>query len=407
VLSVEHVKAMPVWEIPHRIKQCLRGRWWHAVASGLACWATLTWCASGAASGSLSWSPRRVPHLPGQSSSLAGVSCTSRTACTAVGASEGANSRAALVERWNGSRWSIQSIANLPGTTGSDLSGVSCPSAIACTAVGSYVDESGRVLPLSLRWNGATWLVQSAATPAESTFGAFNSVSCPSPTICEAVGSFDLTNGATVTLAERWQAGRWSLQPTPTLATGDGYESVLQAVSCPAGSACIAVGYTNTGGLRGCDTADLGLIERWNGSRWSMQAAICHQGELSTGFGGVSCPSQMACMAVGSVSATAFSGPAAEWSTGSRWRDVISPYFLTDPFTAVSCPSKSTCIAVGETHEIARWDGHKWSPDTVPTTPDLTGISCVSRARCVAVGTTAAGNGTSLISRPPNNDAQG
>jgi hypothetical protein len=69
---------------------------------------------------------------------LNGVSCTSATACTAVGTLIGYVAVVAPVaEAWNGTSWTIQ---NTPTPSGagyySQFNGVSCTSATACTAVG-------------------------------------------------------------------------------------------------------------------------------------------------------------------------------------------------------------------------------------------------------------------------------
>ena len=121
-----------------------------------------------------SWSLRRQPNLVCSNSSdtdggytVNGVSCTSRTACTAVGTA---------VYRWEGHRWSIQ-----PAPIGADgLSGVSCTSTNACTAVGSRI----------YTWNGLDWSSVRIPRPAEATAPELTGVSCPSRGSCVAVGSY-------------------------------------------------------------------------------------------------------------------------------------------------------------------------------------------------------------------------
>ena len=46
--------------------------------------------------------------------------------------------RVTLAERWNGTSWTIQPTPSPPGAHSSDLTGISCTSATACTAVGNY-----------------------------------------------------------------------------------------------------------------------------------------------------------------------------------------------------------------------------------------------------------------------------
>jgi hypothetical protein len=51
----------------------------------------------------------------------------------------------ALAERWIGTKWSLQSTPNPPGASESNFDGVSCTSKSACTAAGHY-------------YNGTTYL---------------------------------------------------------------------------------------------------------------------------------------------------------------------------------------------------------------------------------------------------------
>jgi hypothetical protein len=82
-----------------------------------------------------------------------GVSCKPATACTAVGRYLTAPfTPLGLAERWNGTRWSIQTPPNPAGTSQSELDGVSCISATACTVVGSYTTSSTLSRALAERW---------------------------------------------------------------------------------------------------------------------------------------------------------------------------------------------------------------------------------------------------------------
>jgi hypothetical protein len=88
-----------------------------------------------------------VPIDGAVGTTLTAVSCTSADACTAVGnVLNGANQHQTLAERWNGREWLVQSTPNPGGATDSFLSSVSCSSATACTAVGS-LDTSCRSDP--------------------------------------------------------------------------------------------------------------------------------------------------------------------------------------------------------------------------------------------------------------------
>jgi hypothetical protein len=64
------------------------------------------------------------------------VSCPTDRMCVAVGESSFATTGTMLAERWNGHTWSVTRLARPPGATNRFLTGVSCTSARACTAVG-------------------------------------------------------------------------------------------------------------------------------------------------------------------------------------------------------------------------------------------------------------------------------
>ena len=97
---------------------------------------------------------------------LLAVSCPSATACLAVGFGKTRHVGTAMAESWNGTSWTTTPSAAPPGASQSDLRAVSCTSATACTAVGFYRDISGTQHDLAERWDGSSWTVQSAPDPA-------------------------------------------------------------------------------------------------------------------------------------------------------------------------------------------------------------------------------------------------
>ena len=79
----------------------------------------------------------------GTENSLTSVSCASRRACIAVGSASAGSitSGGALVEAWNGTRWSI--VLSRIGRRGATvLYGVSCPSVTMCMATGTRYTSS-------------------------------------------------------------------------------------------------------------------------------------------------------------------------------------------------------------------------------------------------------------------------
>ena len=111
------------------------------------------------------------------------VSCASATACMVTWGSFGE----ALSRWWNGSKWTAPAfVGPKPRSQVTSIFGVSCTSKTACTAAGSFTYSSGSG-PLVQNWNGTKWTVTAAPNPVGG-IGAFNAVSCTSATVCTAVG---------------------------------------------------------------------------------------------------------------------------------------------------------------------------------------------------------------------------
>ncbi len=210
------------------------------------------------------WTIQTTPNPSGATASyLLGVSCISASACTATGFSTAGSTDQALAERWNGTTWTTQATANPSGATASQLYGVSCTSASACTAVGNYQTSTGTTAALAEHWNGTTWSVQPTAHPSDATADYLSGVSCTSASACTGVGWYETTPGAYETLAERWDGTAWAVQPTPN--PSGATASYLFGVSCASASACTAAGYA----LNPNYTA---IAERWNGTTWAVQS---------------------------------------------------------------------------------------------------------------------------------------
>jgi len=408
------------------------------------------------------WSVTPTPDPPGAAGAgLFAVSCTSATACTAAGDyNDRSGTSLTLVERWNGSAWSIEPTPNPAGAVAGGLFGVSCPSASACTAVGSFVDAAGTIEPLAEALGPGGWSLQAAANPPGAAGSGLTAIACSSASACIAVGQIVLSDGTRRTLAETWDGTSWGV--TATAEPAGATTSWLAGVSCSRAGRCTAVGQYD----------DLqrghGLAESWNGSAWSEQAVVDPAHSVGSGLSGVSCSAPGRCAAIGGylrwqstigltlayswndagwkVAATqnptgagtavllgvscpstdrcvavgyhenraGVSKTFAEASAGGRWRRqrIPSPsHAITTQLEDVACPSVSACIAVGnlslvvETQSalVERWDGRRWSIETsVPlpatTYADLTSVSCASADDCTAVGgyTASSGNGLPL-----------
>jgi len=107
-----------------------------------------------------------------------------------------------LAERWNGRKWAVQP---MPRVKDGALRRVSCSSVRVCTAVGYHARGT-----LAARWNGRKWVVQRTPSPSATNNPSGTSkselvgVSCSSATACTAVGAYIKRSGAEPTLAERY-----------------------------------------------------------------------------------------------------------------------------------------------------------------------------------------------------------
>jgi hypothetical protein len=212
------------------------------------------------------WAGQRLPAPSYGQVVLNGVSCTSARACIAVGYGFDLDEVAVpLAFRWNGRSWARQDI---PVPSGQKfainvMTSASCSAVRACTAVGYSDNEANNTVSfIAERWNGARWTVQSIPDPAGGDFYYLNSVWCPAARACIAVGnSSDQHGDNDAPLAETWNGTAWVIQATVRLA-GDGS---LGGVSCTTALACTAVGSTYVRGNQ------VTLAERWNGTTWAVQ----------------------------------------------------------------------------------------------------------------------------------------
>ena len=325
------------------------------------------------------------------------LSCTSARACTAAGArTSSAGKSTTLAERWNGKRWRIEATVGPAGSQGSEFLAVSCSSPRACTAGGADGNRAGISVPLAERWNGRKWRIQAAAVPAGSAGSGFSAVSCASPAVCTAAGSYDTARGSSVLLAERWTGDRWRRQATPRPAGTT--SSVFLAVSCTSVRACTAVG-----SYAGRARKGLTLAERWNGTRWRVQASPDPAPSFGSGFTAVSCTAARACTAAGSFDGRGGRLTLAGAWNGTRWRLRATPSpagTSGGQFLAVSCASRRACMAVGTYTDsrgigrslAERWDGTRWRLLATPgiaaaAYAQFGGVSCTSASACTAVGT--------------------
>jgi hypothetical protein len=321
------------------------------------------------------WTIQPTPNAAGWGD-LNAVSCTSPTACTAVG--WGTQQEQPLAEVWDGATWTAQAPAQPPGAAQTPLAGVSCPAQGACLAVGNaFFNDPSAWQTLTEAESGSTWTIQPSPSPAGALGATLSGISCPAATSCAAVGS----------VAESWNGTTWTHQ---AIARPSGAVTVmLRAVSCTAASACLAVGsYSDA------SRADHALAESWNGSRWRLVPPAEPAGATSAVLNGVSCTSASACLAVGGSGGKTL---AESWN-GTSWslQTTVDPSTQGNELLGVTCLTASDCTAVGDTRNgplAEDWNGSTWSQQATPRSgATLLSVSCTSASACIAVGSGGAGS---------------
>jgi hypothetical protein len=170
--------------------------------------------------------PTPLSHIESRGvSELNAVSCSAPAACTAVG--DGFATPAArlvtVAMRWNGKTWVLQRTPNSP-TAENELFSVSCSTATACTAIGSRgsVVGSRQSAILAAHWNGRAWKLQPVPAPSGGP-GRMHAVACASATYCVAAGVNYAAGvnppqpggGRQWPVSVVWKGSTWKLAPVP------------------------------------------------------------------------------------------------------------------------------------------------------------------------------------------------
>ncbi|HLK00620.1 MAG TPA: hypothetical protein VKU39_12025 [Streptosporangiaceae bacterium] len=187
------------------------------------------------------WAIQPIATLSGATATaLNGVSCPSATSCLAVGHWVNGGHTLALAERWNGTSWFFELPPNRSSSF-NDLSAVTCTTLTACVAVGTFADPiTGQSKTLGEFSSGtASWILTSTPSPGQ-THSFLDSVSCATATSCTAIGDFDDIRGIEDTLGAFGTGTSWFFGATPTIP----FENTFgRGVSCPTTTECILVGF--------------------------------------------------------------------------------------------------------------------------------------------------------------------
>jgi hypothetical protein len=327
---------------------------------------------------------------------LYGISCGSSSDCWAVGDYQYSRGQT-LVEHWDGTSWAIVTSPNTGGTTTNDLNGVTCASGSECWAVGSYINDGDRG-PMIERWDGTAWSVASTSG-ALSQFSPLSSVACASPSECWGVGYseyYDPINHRyyVSTMIQHWNGASWATIDSPNAAA----LNYINGVTCASASECWAVGYSDSDNIPGDHHRT--LIEQWDGTAWAAITSRNSGSAQNSILRGVTCASTSDCWAVGNDRTGSDSHTLIEHWNGNSWVIVPAPNPSSqfNVLNGVSCASGSDCWAAGYYASgsgaiqtlIEHWNGSSWivvtSPNIGPKSNQLLSVSCVSGADCWVVG---------------------
>jgi hypothetical protein len=278
----------------------------------------------------------------------------------------------------------VDSLSSADFTTGNTV----CLSRSDCSVAGYFEMPSGRDVPAIWHWGGRSWTYEPPHVPGSA--GLIGSA-CATKALCWAVGArfsgpgLDQSTG----LVDRYDAGSWAAVAVP-----DPSGVVLDAVSCPTSTECLAVGNKESS-PRAAGAAGY----RWDGRAWSVIDLPSPHGAAWTELDSIACTSATACVAVGDaeVSPEASGYWFSERYNGRTWAVSAMPNPRTFDLGAgtglsgLSCPTVGFCLAVGEAEGYTggvsgldfpsgvayTFDGRTWRSLAVPAAPKGSNFSYV------------------------------
>ena len=295
-----------------------------------------------------------------------------------------------LILRWNGGAWAPAPHPSF--TRNHALRGVAAPAADDAWAVGTRQVASGSLVTLVERWDGTNWSVVASPNPNPGGLNELNGVaSVPSaPGTVWAVGSYGTPNASfgTRKLLLRRTGGSWQVLPSPTFTP----EDHLEAVDATGPADAWAVGWGSTSPFGG--TA-VGIALRWNGSSW--RSVPIPQPSPIMLFGVAAVASNH----VWAVGHTYLGGPhwiplVLHWN-GTAWSRATIPAFPAGgQLRDVVALSPTNVYAVGLDGEgfnartlVLHWNGVSWARQATPSPPvgpKLYGAAAVGPSTVWGVG---------------------
>jgi hypothetical protein len=270
----------------------------------------------------------------------------------------------ALIEHWDGAKWSIVPAPRPGGHANAlDLTAVAAISPTAAWALGSGI-VGGRPVRVFMRWDGTRW--RYLPSPAAGTdWTGLAVISARDIWVVGAKGAEKYR-----ALAERWNGSKWTIVPTPNSFNGRTRNNLLSAVSASSSTNVWAVGWYQSGpGSLDIST----LAEHWDGARWHVQPSP--DGAGSTGESQLFAVAALSRTSAWAVGADGGPVPLIERWDGVNW--TAMPSQLQSPLTlpalySVAAVSPRSAWVFGVAFYvptlIEKWDGTSWQqvPSPIP-----------------------------------------
>jgi hypothetical protein len=256
---------------------------------------------------------------------LSAVSCPATNLCAAV--DQSGDVVVSNNARGGASSWKL---AHVDGTV--PLTGISCPTITLCVAV----DQNGNVITSIKPTGGASaWSkpvkIDSATLSLGGSVG-LTGIDCPTPTLCVAVDGAAKGN-VIVSTQPTGGAHAWA---SATIATGP-----LTSIDCASATLCVAAGDQHY-----ISAQPAGGAAAWKATGTQLGGGV---------FSAISCPATTLCIGVGyGNSSTGVATATATPTAGARtWKTVdveaVPPVPGESLLGAVGCPTTSVCVAVDGT----------------------------------------------------------
>jgi photosystem II stability/assembly factor-like uncharacterized protein len=310
-----------------------------------------------------------------------GFTCNTNSRCLAVGSAVGPLGETAAIAITSdaGRRWSLARPLNATAA----LAGVACSSRSTCVAVGWEIGRTYSPIVLTSSDGGTKWRL---TLKLGGVAHQFFSVACPSPTVCDAIGSTSLLYRST-------DAGRsWRRIAFPFSGAS------LREIACAKASVCAIEARNNN------DFGGIAFASRDGGMTWARSHLDWVPGSAKNEgpfMYGLACTDSATCVAVTSAPAGTFAFAERSTNGGATWQRSRLPIAL-HRLVGISCGSPSLCVAAAaSTHPILLVTANRaasWSSRPAPG-----GLSVVDfawcRARVCWVTGQAATSGATVLER--------